>query len=141
MANLFTYPFHVQPDGSVAKTPDGENYYAQELVNLILTDPGERSLVPDYGIDDPVFNSLNIVELLGKIEMYGPPVNIDTDSGVTTTWVRDGVATVNVNYSVATSDDSDPISNNTTTTDDDYDDDSDTDPTINDFYGFNDRTD
>jgi len=140
MANLFAYPFRVNPDGTVAKTPDGEDYYGQELANLIMTTPGERPLVPDYGITDPVFNNLNTVELLGKIEMFGPPVNIDDEDGVVVTWPKEGVANINIKYSRADTDDDDAMINGDQP-DDYYDDNAETNPTENDFFGFNDRTD
>lgn len=140
MADLFVYPFQINPDGSVAKIAEGDSYYAYELANLILTTPGERSLVPDYGITDPVFNNLNTIELLGKIEMFGPPVNI-TDDDVQVTWPKDGQMNITINYNRADTDDDDILVNNTDTSADDYYDNDDTESSVNDFYGFNLRTD
>lgn len=140
MANLFVYPFRINPDGSVAKIPEGEEYYAYELANLIQTTPGERSLVPDYGVTDPVFNSLNIVELLGKIEMFGPPVSI-TDNDVIVSWPQEGRMNLSINYSVSDANDDDAVVNSQSNNTDDYYDNDDTEPNVNDYFGFNLRTD
>lgn len=141
MADLFSYPFRINPDGSVAKTPEGEESYADELANLILTSPGERHLVPEYGITDPVFDSLNTVELFGKIEMFGPPVTI-SDEDISIQWPRDGVLDININYSRDDTGEDDMVANGSIDdTDDDYYDDDDDEPTVPDPYGFNVRTD
>lgn len=142
MADLFQYPFHVNPDGTVAKTPEGEEYYAQELANLILTSPGERHLVPDYGITDPVFDNLNTVELLGKIEMFGPPVTI-REGDIATTWQKEGVLNINIHYAQADTDEDDDMINGLSNDDNDnFDDADDLDDTNDiDFFGFNQRTD
>jgi hypothetical protein len=140
MANLFSYPFRVNPDGAVAKTPDGEDYYRYELVNLIMTSPGERALVPDYGIEDPVFDNLNTVELLGKVEMFGPPVII-TEEDVSVNWPREGVLDINIDYNVANTDSDDDMINDPDQDDDDYYEDTDGELSVNDFYSFNVNTD
>jgi len=140
MANLLSYPFRTAPDGTIAKTPEGEEYYAQELVNLILTTPGERQLVPDYGITDPVFDHLNTVELLGKVEMYGPPVSIDGDA-VTVSWERDGEMNLDIEYTANTTDEEDQYLNDDILDDEDGYEGDDTDSNVNDYYSFNERTD
>jgi hypothetical protein len=75
--NLISYPFRVDNTGVIATVEDGEEYYAQELAVLIKTEPGERSLVPDYGIADPTFDNFSTTELLSKVGMFGPPVRIE----------------------------------------------------------------
>lgn len=47
---------------------------------MIQTDPGERSLAPDYGLSDPTFADFSRIELETKISDYGPPVVINSFS-------------------------------------------------------------
>jgi hypothetical protein len=77
MVRLISYPFRLDTKGAVQATEDGEDYYSEELACLIQTHPGERHLVPLYGIADPAFNGLNRVELIEKIGLFGPPVTLD----------------------------------------------------------------
>lgn len=76
MVDLIAYPFRLDAGGKVATTEDGENYYAQELACLVQTKPGERILVPDYGMNDLTFHPFSKAELVEKIGMFGPPVTI-----------------------------------------------------------------
>lgn len=70
---LLSYPFRLTPAGDVATVEEGtEDAAAEDLAVLILTRKGERSLVPDYGITDPTFRSLNLAELAVGVTDYGP---------------------------------------------------------------------
>lgn len=83
MAALISFPFRVAPDGSVVTREDGDpDYYAEELAVLISTRPGERPLVPDYGLSDPVFAEFDAAELGAQVDVFGPPVTI-TDVAAT----------------------------------------------------------
>ena len=95
MVRLISYPFRVASDGSIATTEDGMDYYAEELAMLTKTTPGERELVPDYGIEDPTFNDFNRMDLLEKVAIFGPPVQIHSTSSKFT---RDGRIVVNISY-------------------------------------------
>lgn len=93
--DLISYPFRLDKRGFVKTTEDGEDYYGEELAMLIKTQPGERSLVPDYGIGDPSFSTFDRAELLSQISVFGPPITIESiDSSV----VTDGVIRLNINY-------------------------------------------
>lgn len=93
--DLISYPFRLSPKGEVQTTEDGEDYYAEELAMLIKTMPGERDLVPDFGITDPTFNTFSESELLSQITMFGPPVTIQ---GIKTQHIRDGIFSVSIDY-------------------------------------------
>jgi len=80
MARLISYPFRIASSGSVATTEEGIDYFAEELAMLVKTIPGERELVPEYGISDPTFSDFSQIELLEKISMFGPPVKIEDAS-------------------------------------------------------------
>jgi phage baseplate assembly protein W len=95
VVNLLSYPFRLDARGSVATTEDGEDYFAEEIASLISTRPGERTLVPNYGITDPVFNSLSKTELIEKIGMFGPSVTINS---IRSTLLNDTQVKVDINY-------------------------------------------
>lgn len=77
MARLISFPFRLNNNGEVTTVEDGtEDYYAEELAVLILTKPGERILVPEFGLTDPAFGNFDEVELEGKIDIFGPPIRL-----------------------------------------------------------------
>jgi hypothetical protein len=70
---LLSHPFRLTPAGDVATVEDGtEDAAAEQAAILILTRKGERTLVPDYGVTDPVFSSLNVAEVAVGLTDYGP---------------------------------------------------------------------
>lgn len=76
--SLIAYPFRIDPTGSVATVEEGSDLqYAHELAVAVLSRPGERVLVPDFGIADPTFVGFDEDALRLHIDMFGPPVNID----------------------------------------------------------------
>lgn len=92
--NLISYPFRLAPNGNVVVRPDDdEAYYAEELACLALTVPGERELVPQYGLEDPTFGDFVREELKAKVDMFGPPVRIE---GVNVDFPRQGVMSVGI---------------------------------------------
>ena len=95
MVNLLAYPLRVGTDGKFVTIEDGPDYYPQELVMLVKTDPGERTLVPTYGIADPTFNRFNEVELQDKVSTYGPPVIVNK---VTSHVPAEGRLTVDIEW-------------------------------------------
>lgn len=77
MTYLLAFPFRINPNGSAAvQEDDTEQYYAAELAVMIQTEPGERLLVPGYGVEDLAFDPFPIMTLRAQIEQYGPPVVI-----------------------------------------------------------------
>lgn len=68
-----SFPFRVDPGGHVATVTQGSDEHTAELVaHLLLTRKGERVLVPDFGITDPVFRDLDAAELQVTVETFGP---------------------------------------------------------------------
>ena len=43
------FPFHVGPDGRTATPENESDHVRDELLQLILTAPGERPFLPDFG--------------------------------------------------------------------------------------------
>lgn len=126
MVRLISYPFRLGINGSVVTTDEGEDYYGDELAMLMKTVPGERELVPTYGIEDPTFDEYNVHELIEKISTFGPPVDIvDT----TTTYLSNGRVNVNVIFKEIPMDDEDVAntSSDNESDDDNYDTDDDDD--------------
>lgn len=75
---LIAYPFRLSPSGSVVTVEEGtDEQYAQELAVAVLTRTGERPLVPDFGIDDPVFIGFDAEALRLHIDLFGPPVDVN----------------------------------------------------------------
>lgn len=78
MADLIVWPFRVGASGTVVTADDySVEYVAAELAQLALTNPGERRMVPDYGMTSPAFDELDEAELQIQVDIYGPPVEID----------------------------------------------------------------
>ena len=77
MTELISHPFRLAGTGSVASRDDGdENYLAEELAQLVQTHPGERELVPTYGLNDPAFTTFDKAMLIAQVSTFGPPVTI-----------------------------------------------------------------
>lgn len=93
--DLISYPMRLDKRGSIQTTEDGEDYYAEELAMLIKTSPGERALVPDYGIADPTFNTVDQAELLAQISFFGPPVTIES---ITSVPVKNDIFRLSIDY-------------------------------------------
>lgn len=47
--NYLSFPFGLTADGRTANTDSLENHIREELIQLILTNPGERPDLPDFG--------------------------------------------------------------------------------------------
>lgn len=78
MTNLISYPFRLTGTGAVASRDDGdEEYLAEELAQLVQTHPGERELVPTYGLNDPAYTDFDKAMLIAQVTVFGPPVTIE----------------------------------------------------------------
>lgn len=75
--NLISFPFRLGPQGNVViRSDDSNDYYAEELAILLLVRTGERSLAPDFGTPDPVFDEVDPNEFAATVATFGPPVAI-----------------------------------------------------------------
>lgn len=76
---LISHPFRVAPSGSIATAEEGsDEQLSMELAVAVVTRPGERPLSPEFGIADPVFVGFEPDALRLHIDLFGPPVNIDS---------------------------------------------------------------
>lgn len=76
MARILSHPFRLV--GSQVATVEQESAagQAEQLSALLLTKRGERTLVPAFGVTDPVFGDVDTAELNLAVSLFGPPVQI-----------------------------------------------------------------
>jgi hypothetical protein len=95
---LLSHPFRLLPNGSIAARDDGSDEYLAERIALILiTQPGERPLAPLFGINDAAFNSLDQQALEAQVSIFQIPVNI---VDVTTDTITDSTINYTVQFTV-----------------------------------------
>lgn len=74
---LIAHPFRLGADGSVqTHEADSEPYLAERIALIIGTQPGERVLVPGFGISDPTYSELALPALQNQVAIYNIPVKI-----------------------------------------------------------------
>lgn len=98
MALTLSFPFRLLANGAAAAVEQTSDAgMAEKIAQLILTRPGERELVPGFGVPDPVFGGLSAADLRAGVAAYGPPVTI---TSVTATPQPDGITqAVSVEFS------------------------------------------
>lgn len=75
--DLLAHPFRVGSNGAIVTVEDGtDEATAQGIAILILTRKGERDLVPDFGVTDPVYDRLSLAEVNVGLVDYGPPARV-----------------------------------------------------------------
>lgn len=47
--NHLSFPFRIGSDGRTAQVSEPEDHVKEELIQLILTNPGERPFLPEFG--------------------------------------------------------------------------------------------
>lgn len=76
---LISFPFRLRSNGRLATVEqDTDEHHAEELAVIILTHPGERDLVPDFGVNDPAYETLHEAEVAAQAELFEVPVNIQS---------------------------------------------------------------
>jgi hypothetical protein len=96
VTTLISFPFRLSGSGSVTTRDDGDlDYLGEELAQLIRTNPGERELVPTYGVNDPAFSTLDEGMLASQVDTFGPPIVIES---VTTRFLSDTIQDVVVAF-------------------------------------------
>lgn len=75
MTQLISHPFRLNPNGTVVTLEDStDEFLAEQIAVLVLTKPGERQLVPSFGVNDPAFDRLDISALQAGLSVFGPDV-------------------------------------------------------------------
>lgn len=100
MPRLISFPFRLDPTGSVATTEqDSDGEIDEQLAVALLTRPGERIVVPTFGVNDPAFTGFLNSALQRHLLDFGPTVDaeiISTDrtaegrERVVLNWTRAG---------------------------------------------------
>lgn len=101
MTELLSFPFRVDKTGS-AVTGDDESlvYCAERLAIFLGTRPGERVMVPDFGINDPAFEGFTQQALIVQIAQFGLPVDIHS---VKRSYANDAQENVSISFDLAQS--------------------------------------
>lgn len=74
---LLSYPFRLTANGSIATVEQRSSQAAAEQIAMIvLTEKGERVMLPAFGIIDPSFDKLDAGEVALEVSLYGPKVTI-----------------------------------------------------------------
>lgn len=90
------HPFGFTPTGRAATLPAGsDEAAAQEIAFLLMTRPGERPLLGDYGSPDPTYDVDGTATVAATVAAFGPTVEV-TD--LTVTPVNDGLADLEITF-------------------------------------------
>lgn len=96
MSELIGFPFTITRNGSVVTREDGSVQGLTEYIAVLcLTQPGERELVPDFGLPDISFDGILQEELASKISMFGPDVSINN---IKSSFPREGLQQIEIEY-------------------------------------------
>jgi hypothetical protein len=83
MALVFAHPFSIVGGHIATVESESDQGQAQEIAVLCSTRRGERALVPDYGISDPVGVGVDLAEINAGLTVYGPAGLQVVDSDIT----------------------------------------------------------
>lgn len=96
MPRVIAFPFQLDPTGSVATVEqDSDAEIDQQIALAMLTRPGERIQVPNFGVADPAFVGFQAGALQLHCDDYGPEVEI---INVKTSRPADGREEVVINW-------------------------------------------
>lgn len=74
---LISYPFRLSAAGAVTVVEEGSDpQLAEELAVAVMTAPGERPLVPEFGVADSAFVGFDAEALRLHVQTFGPPVDV-----------------------------------------------------------------
>lgn len=81
MPRLISFPFRIDPTGSIATVEqDGDAEVDEQIALAMLTKPGERIQAPTFGVADPAFVRFAVGALQRHCDDFGPEVDIVTVS-------------------------------------------------------------
>lgn len=74
---LIAHPFRMGDDGRVLTHEQDTDAYLAERIALVLgCRPGERELVPAFGVGDPAFDGLTLASIQNQMAIFEIPVTI-----------------------------------------------------------------
>jgi phage baseplate assembly protein W len=83
MSTEMVVPFQLSPDGSIATTQDPNRQNGQHIKAILATSPGERVMLPGYGVplkgtvflpDDEIAVSQLTEEIISAMAAYEPNI-------------------------------------------------------------------
>lgn len=81
---LLSFPFRLQSNGRLATVEqDSDDHVAEELAIIVLSQPGERDLVPDFGVNDPAFDTVSREQVEAQVDLFEVPAAIQDITAVT----------------------------------------------------------
>jgi hypothetical protein len=103
-------PFSLYPDGGVVVTADPNLQVEQHIASLVTTQPGERVMLPSYGVDsskyvfspdDETISALLINECTAAINTWEPNVVV---KGITPipNIASEGIANIEIDFAQGT---------------------------------------
>lgn len=96
MTELLAFPFRLTKNGKVVTREDGSvEGLTEDIAVLCLTQPGERELVPEFGLPDLAYEGILQEELASKIALFGPDVSINN---IKSSFPREGYQQIEVEY-------------------------------------------
>lgn len=106
MPSEISYPFAVGPDGRIAATQDPDRQINQHVHALLSTEPGERVMLTDYGVqtrsllfmpEDDVMSDQIADDVREKMATYEPGILVRSVDPVAGEY-GDGLAEVRLDY-------------------------------------------
>lgn len=77
MVSVWSFPFRIGGDGSIATVEEGSDQAIEEAIAVaMLTRPGERFTVPTFGAVDPAFTGVEAGSLQRHLDDFGPNVTV-----------------------------------------------------------------
>lgn len=97
---LLSFPFRQNEKGEIVTKDDtSDEYCAERLTIMVGTRPGERVLVPEFGINDPAFEGFTEQGLRVQVSRFGLPVEIGE---VRRSYVSDNEEQVSISFDMTT---------------------------------------
>lgn len=74
---ILSFPMRIQANGRLATVEqNSDDHLAEELAIICLSRPGERELVPEFGIDDPAFDEIHPDQVRAQASIFEVPVDV-----------------------------------------------------------------
>lgn len=80
MTRLLAHPMRLVGTAMATVDPDQADGLSQEVAVLALTQPGERVMMPNFGVPDPAFLTVDTAAINAQLMLHGPAVKV---AGVT----------------------------------------------------------
>lgn len=74
MADVLAFPFRFLAGRAVRVEQDSTEDIGQQLASVLMTRPGERELVPTFGVQDPTFVGCDANELRSVLALHLPHI-------------------------------------------------------------------